>query len=123
MSVAEWTPTVLLTLASRAASGSAPYNHMVTNVPGTQTPLYLLGARLEGMYPQVPIADSTALGVALISYAEKLCWGFNVDPEVVPDVDVFAALVGAAFGDLAKHAGVELAGSAMGDGRWHHAES
>ena len=114
MNVAEWTPTVLLTLASRAASGSAPYNLMVTNVPGVQVPLYLLGARLEGMYPQVPIADSTALGVALVSYAGKLCWGFNADLEVVPDLETFASLVESSFQDLAKCAGVELSGSGRG---------
>ena len=101
-------PTILLTLASRAASGSAPYNLMVTNVPGPQQDLYLLGARLEALYSQVPIADTTALGVALVSYAGRLCWGFNADLEAVPDLDLFADAVESAFAEIAQAAGVDL---------------
>ncbi len=108
MNIAEWTPTILLSLASRSASGSAPYNMMVTNVPGPQEPLYLLGARLQSLYSQVPIADTTALGVALVSYAGKLCWGFNADFESVPDLDVFVDAIDASFQEIAHAAGVEL---------------
>jgi len=106
MSVAEWTPTNLLTLASRSASGAPPYNMMVTNVPGPQFPLYLLGARLVSLYSQVPIADATALGVALVSYDGKLCWGFNADYGLVPDLDAFADLIEASFREVAQAAGV-----------------
>jgi WS/DGAT/MGAT family acyltransferase len=108
MNIAEWTPTILLTLASRSASGSAPYNMMVTNVPGPQQDLYLLGARLEAIYSQVPIADSTALGVALVSYAGKLCWGFNADFESVPDLELFADAIEASFAEIAEAAGVDF---------------
>lgn len=108
MNIAEWTPTILLTLASRSASGSAPYNMMVTNVPGPQQDLYLLGARLQALYSQVPIADSTALGVALVSYAGKLCWGFNADFESVPDLEIFVAAIETSFQEIAAAAGVEL---------------
>lgn len=108
MNIAEWTPTILLTLASRSASGSAPYNMMVTNVPGPQQDLYLLGARLEALYSQVPIADSTALGVALVSYSGKLCWGFNADFESVPDLEFFADAIEASFAEIAAAAGIHF---------------
>ena len=114
MAVAEWTPTVLMSLASRSASGAAPYNLMVTNVPGPRDPLYLLGARLESMYSQVPIADSTALGVAIVSYDGKFCWGFNADYELLPDLDVFADAVESAFAELAEAAGVGIADAPCG---------
>ena len=100
MAVVEWTPTVLLTLAGRAASGSLPYNLMVTNVPGPQFPLYLLGAKMVAQYAQVPLAESTALGVALVSYDGKLCWGFNADYELVPDLEFFVKGVDASFQEL-----------------------
>ncbi|MBW2422769.1 MAG: DUF1298 domain-containing protein, partial [Deltaproteobacteria bacterium] len=108
MQIAEWTPTILLSLASRAASGSAPYNMMVTNVPGPQQELYLLGARLQSLYSQVPIAADAALGVALVSYAGKLCWGFNADLEIVPDLELFANAIESSFSEIAAAAGVAL---------------
>jgi WS/DGAT/MGAT family acyltransferase len=116
MNIAEWTPTILLTLASRAASVSAPYNLMVTNVPGPQQDLYLLGARLQALYSQVPIADSTALGVALVSYAGNLCWGFNADLERVPDLSLFAEAIEASFAEIAALAGVELPATSRAKG-------
>jgi len=108
MSIAEWTPTVLMSLAGRAASGSLPYNLMVTNVPGPQFPLYLEGAQMLAQYAQVPLAAGTALGVALVSYDGKLCWGFNADYELVPDLDRFVDAIETSFQDLALSAGIEL---------------
>ena len=84
MKAAEWTPGVLMSLGARAASG--PINMIVTNVPGPQFPLYMLGAKLLASYPQVPLLEGTGLGVALFSYDGKLCWGFNADYEMLPDL-------------------------------------
>ncbi len=111
MAVAEWTPTVLMTLAGRAASGSPPYNLMVTNVPGPQFPLYLQGAKMVAQYAQVPLAEGTALGVALVSYDGTLCWGFNADYALVPDLDFLVKAIETSFLELAQSAGVEIEGS------------
>jgi hypothetical protein len=67
-----------------------------------------MGARLQSLYSQVPIADETPLGVALVSYDGKLCWGFNADYELVPDLDVFASLIETSFEELARAAGVTI---------------
>jgi WS/DGAT/MGAT family acyltransferase len=106
MAVAEWTPSVLLSLGARAASG--PINMIVTNVPGPQMPLYLLGCRLLEVFPQVPLLQSTGVGVALFSYDGKLCWGFNADYELVPDLRHFVRAIETALGRLATAAGVAL---------------
>ncbi|MBW2272949.1 MAG: wax ester/triacylglycerol synthase family O-acyltransferase [Deltaproteobacteria bacterium] len=110
MGVVEWTPTVLMSLAGRASSGSTPYNLMVTNVPGPQFPLYLEGAKMLAQYAQVPLADGTALGVALVSYDGKLFWGFNADYELVPDLEYFVKAIATSFNELARAAGVETEG-------------
>ena len=109
MGVAEWTPTILLSLAGRAAAKAAPYNLMVTNVPGPQFPLYLQGAKLVAQYPQVPLAPRTALGIALVSYDGKLCWGFNADYNLVPDLAEFVQATEHSFRELGRACGVDLA--------------
>jgi WS/DGAT/MGAT family acyltransferase len=106
MAVAEWTPSVLLSLGARAASG--PINMIVTNVPGPQVPLYLLGCRLLEVFPQVPLLQTTGIGVALLSYDGKLCWGFNGDYELVPDLRHFVRAIEGSLGRLAAAAGVPL---------------
>jgi diacylglycerol O-acyltransferase / wax synthase len=107
MAVAEWTPSVLLSLGARAASG--PINMIVTNVPGPQFPLYSLGARLLEVYPQVPLLQNTGVGVALFSYDGKLCWGFNADYELMPDLRHFVRGIANSFAALAAAVGVSLA--------------
>ena len=84
-------PTSLMSLGVQSASGSM--NALVTNVPGPQFPLYLLGAEMLEMFPAVPLLENVGIGVALISYNGRLCWGFNADAELVPDLDVFVKMV------------------------------
>jgi len=103
MAIAEWTPSVLLSLGARAASG--PINMVVTNVPGPQVPIYLLGARLLESYPHVPLADRLGLGIALLSYDGRVHWGFNADYDVVPDLADFVGDVQDAFRALRELAG------------------
>jgi len=106
MQVAEYAPSGLLSLGARLASG--PINMIVTNVPGPQFPLYMLGAQLEELHPLVPLLDGTGLGIALFSYDGKLHVGLNADYDLVPDLGTFTALFAQAFMALADAAGVEL---------------
>ncbi|MAI27429.1 MAG: hypothetical protein CMN75_15485 [Spirochaeta sp.] len=95
MATAEYVPPSWMGLAARAASG--PINMIVTNVAGPQFPLYLLGAKLLELHPQVPLMEGTGLGIALMSYDGKLHVGLNADYEMVPDLGIFTALVAQAF--------------------------
>jgi WS/DGAT/MGAT family acyltransferase len=98
MQAAEWLPAPALSRMTGLAQG--PANMIVTNVPGPQFPLYSVGARLLGMYPLVPLLPGGGLGVALFSYEGKLCWGFNADHELVPDLPTFVDDVQQAFEKL-----------------------
>jgi WS/DGAT/MGAT family acyltransferase len=62
----------------------------VTNVPGPQRPLYVLGARLVEAFPVVQVAGNVPLSVAVLSYAGQLNIGIQSDPDGCPDLDVFA---------------------------------
>jgi len=101
---AEWTPSTLLSLAGRNTSRLLPFNMVVTNVPGPQFPMYLLDAEMLESFPHVPLAGSLGLGIALMSYNGKLCWGINADYDVVPDLSAFLRAIEAAFQDLRARA-------------------
>ncbi len=98
--VAEYAVPGVVGLGVRLLSRLHPYNLIVTNVPGPQVPLYLLGARLLAGFPQVPLFENQGLGIALFSYCGSLGFGFNADRDVVPDLDAFAAAVGRGFIEL-----------------------
>jgi len=103
--VGEWTPSTLLSLGSRMVTRALPFNLVVTNVPGPQVPLYLLGARMLDNFGQVPLTDYLGLGIVLFSYAGLLCWGFNADWDLVPDLKEFVAATEASFRELCEAAG------------------
>ena len=115
LSVMELMPNALLSLGAQAASGTM--NSIVTNVPGPQFPLYVLGSEMLAMYPQVPLLANVGLGIALVSYNGRICWGFNADPGLVPDLPDFVALVPRAFERLAEAADVKLSPPAVDEAR------
>lgn len=90
----------IMTLGVRLAARLEPYNMIVTNVPGPQQSLFLLGARMLAGYPNVPLFEKQGLAVALLSYDGRLNWGFHADWDLVPDVDRFAAMVEESFAEL-----------------------
>jgi WS/DGAT/MGAT family acyltransferase len=102
--VSEWTSATLLSLAVRVSVRGRPYNLVVTNVPGPQVPLYMLGAEMEACYPVVNLLPNQGLGVALFSYAGKLFWGFVADWDVVPDLHEFVLAIEESFAQLAMTA-------------------
>ena len=109
MSATEFAPRLLLPFVARASS--LPINMIVTNVPGPQFPLYMQGSRMEASYPLVPLLEGTGLGIALLSYDGKMCWGINADYSMVPDLNAFCAGIERSFSALK-----ELSGAAGGHG-------
>ncbi len=104
-------PPMLAKFASLVESSRA-YNLIVTNVPGPQFPLYLLGARMRESYPLVPLFGHQGVGIALLSYNGHLCWGFSADRDVVPDLHDLVESVQEAFAELGRTAGLEDAPAA-----------
>jgi diacylglycerol O-acyltransferase / wax synthase len=98
--VASWTPSTLLSVGARLMTRAFPFNLVVTNVPGPQVPLYLLGARMLANYGLVPLTDYLGLGIVLFSYDGALTWGFNGDWDLLPDLHDFVLATEASFREL-----------------------
>jgi len=45
--------------------------------------------------------ESLGIGIALASYDGHVHWGFNPDPDVVPDADVFVEQIRASYARVA----------------------
>ena len=93
-------PTVL-NQAGRLQARQRFFNLTVTNVPGPQFPLFILGRRLEAFYPQVPLVANTALGIAVMSYDGHVFFGLLGDYDAMADLDAFADDLAAAIDELA----------------------
>lgn len=107
-------PTILAQ-AARLTAHQRMFNLVVTNVPGPQFPLYLLGRELEAVFPMVPLASNQALGIAIMSYNGQLNFGLNADYDALPDLEALADELRASIEELVEAAGtarVEAAGTA-----------
>ncbi|MGK2939493.1 MAG: WS/DGAT/MGAT family O-acyltransferase [Solirubrobacteraceae bacterium] len=83
-------PPTILAQAMRLTPHQRYCNVVVTNVPGPQFPLYVLGHRLRALYPVVPVYDRLALNIAVLSYDGRLGFGLLGDYDAVPDLDDLA---------------------------------
>jgi diacylglycerol O-acyltransferase len=83
-----------------------PFNMVCTNVPGPQVPLYLLGHKMEGCYPYVPVGGEMALNCAILTYNGTAYFGFSGCAHAAPDLRRLEGLLKLSFTELRTAAGV-----------------
>ncbi|WP_137148223.1 wax ester/triacylglycerol synthase family O-acyltransferase [Mycolicibacterium sp. CR10] len=87
--------------ASSRLSGARPVHNLVlSNVPGPQMPLYMLGCEVEAMYPLGPIFHGSGLNITVMSLNGKLDVGIVSCPELLPDLWDMADAFQPALDDL-----------------------
>ena len=72
--------------SSRLTEARPVHNLVISNVPGPQVPLYLLGCEVKAMYPLGPIFHGTGLNITVMSLTGKLNVGIVSCPELLPDL-------------------------------------
>jgi diacylglycerol O-acyltransferase / wax synthase len=87
----DFAPPTLLAQASRINFSTRLFNLIVTNVPGPQIPLYVLGRQLEEVFPVAFLPQNHALAVAIMSYNGHVGFGLLADYDSMDDVDAIAA--------------------------------
>ncbi|WP_344449265.1 wax ester/triacylglycerol synthase family O-acyltransferase [Actinocorallia aurantiaca] len=75
---------------------------ITTNVPGPDFPLYVLGRRIENLFPYVPLTGGIQVGTAIFSYDGRLNFGVSADFDGQPDLPVFTAGIGKGIAELLK---------------------
>ena len=104
--IAGFAPPTLHSLGARVASGLSRrmFNLVITNVPGPQLPLYLLGARMLASYPVIPLARGQALSIGLTSYDGGVYYGLNGDRDAMPDLEVLGPCITDALAEMVEAA-------------------
>ncbi|MGO9488493.1 MAG: WS/DGAT/MGAT family O-acyltransferase [Solirubrobacteraceae bacterium] len=109
--LAGFAPPTILSQAARLQARQQYFNLVVTNVPGPQFPLYLLGRELRNLYPVVPLAARQALGIAVMSYNGHLGFGLLGDYDALPGLDAIAEDLKWAAASLYRAAGLSPTGT------------
>ncbi len=93
-------------LGGLAGRGPVPVNLVISNVPGPPLPLYLAGARLTSMLPLGPPIDGAGLNITVLSYIDRVDWGFIACRELAPHFQRLADAIPAAHAELRTLAAV-----------------
>ena len=115
-SLNDFAPPTLLAQASRLNFSTRLFNLIVTNVPGPQFPLYLLGRELQELAPIAFLPEDHALAVAIMSYNGRVDFGLLGDYDAMPDLDVFTDYIEDALAELMEAAGVGKPTTPAGNG-------
>jgi diacylglycerol O-acyltransferase len=98
--LSDFAPPTIVSQAARLQPQQRLFNLVVTNVPGPQFPLYLMGRRLLDIFPMVPLARRQALCVGIMSYDGSINFGLIGDYGAFGGLDSFAADLEEALAEL-----------------------
>jgi WS/DGAT/MGAT family acyltransferase len=88
--LADFAPPTIAAQAARLQSRQRFFNLVVTNVPGPQFPLYLLGRELRAIFPMVPLAKRQAVCFGIMSYNGQVNFGLTADYDAMRDLETLA---------------------------------
>jgi diacylglycerol O-acyltransferase / wax synthase len=94
-------PPTIAAQAARLQSRQRFFNLVVTNVPGPQFPLYVLGRELLATFPMVPLAKRQAVCLGIMSYNGQINFGLIGDYDAIPDLDRLGGDLESALAELA----------------------
>jgi WS/DGAT/MGAT family acyltransferase len=100
----DFAPPTLLAQASRLNFSTRLFNLIVTNVPGPQFPLYLLGRELEELIPVAFLPENHALAIAIMSYNGTVDFGLLADYDAMPDVEFVTHAIRESLNELLEAA-------------------
>ena len=104
LNLAGFAPSTLHAMVARASLRQIAFNIIVTNVPGPQFALYCQGAKLVETFPIAFLYDGQQVAVAIFSYDGTLNFGYIVDSQGIPDVEVFAGCIEEGLRELVEAA-------------------
>jgi WS/DGAT/MGAT family acyltransferase len=84
----DFAPPTVLAQAARLNFSTRLFNLIVTNVPGPQFPLYILGRELQTVVPVAFLPSKHALSVANFSYNGKMSFGLLGDFDAMEDIEI-----------------------------------
>jgi WS/DGAT/MGAT family acyltransferase len=97
-------PPTILAQASRLNFSTRLFNLIVTNIPGPQLPLYVLGRELVDLFPVAFLPEHHALAIAIMSYNGGIDYGLLGDYDALPDIDVITAGIEDSLSELLEAA-------------------
>jgi diacylglycerol O-acyltransferase / wax synthase len=111
----DFAPPTILAQASRLHFSTRMYTTLVTNIPGPQFPLYVLGRELQDVVPVAFLGGKRSLATAIMSYNGGISFGLIGDYDTLPDLEVIGEALSESIAELVALARRERELATMAD--------
>ncbi len=97
-------PRPIRRVASKVIASPQLSNLTISNIPGPQFPVYLMGCEARQAFPVVPLTDHHGLSIGMTTIHERACFGVYAQADLAPDADAIATQIGAEIDALLERA-------------------
>jgi diacylglycerol O-acyltransferase / wax synthase len=85
--LAGYAPRPVQQLITRLMASPRMFNLVVSNIPGPQEQMFMLGCELKEAYPVVPLAEGHALSIGMTTIQDRACFGLYASGQCLADAD------------------------------------
>ena len=109
-----YAPRPVRRVASQVLASPFVSNLTVSNIPGPQVPLYLMGCRAERAYPVVPLTAGHGISIGMTTVEGRACFGVYAQAGLSEDAERLGRGIDAAIDELLALCRAEPQASAAG---------
>lgn len=95
-----YAPRRMRRIASKVLASPRLSNLTISNIPGPNVPLYLMGCEVQRAYPIVPLTDGHGISIGMTTIHERACFGVYAQAELAADADRIARGIDEAIDEL-----------------------
>lgn len=95
-----YAPRSLRRLVSRVLASAQISNLTISNIPGPQIPLYLMGCAVKQAYPAVPLTAGHGISIGMSTVDGQACFGVYAQAELADDAEFIARGIDKAIDEL-----------------------
>jgi WS/DGAT/MGAT family acyltransferase len=104
LNVVSHAPRAVRLMASKIISSPQLSNLTISNIPGPQIPLYLMGCEVREAYPVVPLTHGHGISIGMTTIHERACFGVYAQADLTDDADRLARGIDRSIGELLERA-------------------
>ena len=97
-------PRSIRRVASKVIASPQLSNLTISNIPGPQFPVFLMGCEAREAYPVVPLTDRHGLSIGMTTIHERACFGVYAQADLAGEADAIATRIGDEIDGLLERA-------------------
>jgi WS/DGAT/MGAT family acyltransferase len=95
-----YAPRAVRRVASKVLASPLLSNLTISNIPGPNVPVYLMGCEVQRAYPIVPLTAGHGISIGMTTIHGRACFGVYAQSELAQDADRIARGIGDAIDEL-----------------------